>query len=288
MKDQELRKIAVVGVGQMGAGIAQVAAACGYEVLMHDVSSEVLNRAMGNIEKSLKKFALKGKIPESAVAETLERIQTTMNQKELSGVQMVIEAIPENEPLKKETFRELDQICGQETIFASNTSTIPIGRLSQAIRNPQRFIGMHFMNPVPLMKLVEIIRGFHTNDETVKVVGAIAEKMDKKVVYSKDFPGFIVNRVLMPMINEAIFALHEGVASAQDIDLAMKLGTTQPMGPLALADLIGLDTCLFIMEVIYEGLGDSKYRPCPLLRQYVEAGQFGRKTGRGFYEYSQD
>lgn len=270
----------------MGSGIAQMAAMSGFDVLIHDISQEVLQNARNQIEKGLKRLASKGKFLQEDISKSLERIQLSTNLEDFSKAQLVIEAVSENEELKKKIFSDLNQICESQTILASNTSTIPIGRLASVVTNPERVIGMHFMNPVPLMKLVEIIRGFPTSDETTQRVCSVAEKMGKVVVRSKDVPGFIVNRILIPMINEAVYVLYEGVASAEEIDTAMKLGTNQPMGPLALADFIGLDTCLFIMEVIHAGLGDSKYRPCPLLRQYVEAGQYGKKTGKGFYTYA--
>ena len=285
MKLEHIKTVGVVGTGIMGSGIAQVFAQAGFTVLVHDISDDALKNAKASIEKSLNKFVSKGKFTENQAKETLNRLTMSNNVGDLKSVQMVIEAVTENEQIKTKVFQKLNDICPKDSIFASNTSTIPIGRLAKNVDKPDRFIGMHFMNPVPLMKLVEIINGFHTSNETTKVVCALAEKLDKTVVVSKDFPGFIVNRVLMPLINEAIFTLYEGVATKEDIDQAMTLGTNHPIGPLALADLIGLDTCLSIMEVIFEGFKDSKYRPCPLLRQYVEAGHLGRKSGRGFYVY---
>lgn len=278
--------VGVVGVGQMGSGIAQVAAMAGFSVLLFDANAGQLDRAVKNIEKSLGKFVEKQKISTADRDGILKRLKPTSNLSDFASVNLVIEAIVESEDLKKKVFTELNGICTQDTIFASNTSTIPIGRLAASVSEPSRFIGMHFMNPVPLMKLVEVIRGFHTSDETLAAISEVAKRMEKTIVVSKDFPGFIVNRVLMPMINEAIFALQEGVATAEEIDTAMKLGTNQPMGPLTLADFIGLDTCLYIMEVMHKGLGEAKYRPAPLLRQYVEAGLFGKKSGRGFYTYA--
>lgn len=286
MTFDQVKTIGVVGAGQMGGGIAQVAAASGYRVLLFDLSTDLLQKARAGIEKSLKKFVEKGKLAEAESRATLERLRLSSRLEDFSAAQLVIEAVTENQSVKTDLFKKLDALCPSETILASNTSTIPIGRLAAVVKRPSQVIGMHFMNPVPLMNLVEVICGFHTSPETLAVIQKTAEKMGKVVVVSKDFPGFIVNRILMPMINEAVYALYEGVASAESIDTAMKLGTNQPMGPLALADLIGLDTCLFIMEVIHEGLGDSKYRPCPLLRQYVEAGLLGRKSGRGFHSYA--
>ncbi|MEW6057589.1 MAG: 3-hydroxybutyryl-CoA dehydrogenase [Bdellovibrionota bacterium] len=281
----DISVVGVIGAGQMGAGIAQVAAMSGLSVLMHDISNESLSRGKGTIEKSLAKLAEKGKLTETQANEAKRRIETSQHIEDLSRADIVIEAVTENPNLKFEIFRKLDTICRDRVFLASNTSSISITQIAAQTRRPDRVIGMHFMNPVPLMKLVELIRGLQTSDETFRQVKLMGEKMDKVCIESKDYPGFVVNRILMPMINEACYALFEGLASAQDIDNAMKLGTNQPMGPLTLADFIGLDTCLSILNVLHEGLGDPKYRPCPLLKQYVAAGLLGKKTGRGFYKY---
>ncbi len=280
-----ISKIGVVGAGQMGSGIAQVAAMAGIEVMLQDISSDGLVKSKGRIEQSLLKLSEKGKLSASDVNAAKARIQTTQHLEDLSRADLVIEAASENPGLKYEIFRKLDSICRDDVILSSNTSSISITAIAAQTRRPERVVGMHFMNPVPVMKLIEVIRGLRTSDDTFRAVRALGEKMGKECIESKDFPGFVVNRVLMPMINEACFALFEGLASAQDIDSAMKLGTNQPMGPLALADFIGLDTCLAILNVMHEGLGDPKYRPCPLLKQYVAAGLMGKKTGQGFFKY---
>ncbi len=282
----EIKSIAVIGSGQMGAGIAQVAAQSGFKVYVVDALEAALDRARTGMEKSLAKLAEKNLITE-APAEIMKRVQFLTSVAELKNVQseIAIEAITENFEAKARLFKELDDVLAPQAILASNTSSISITRLAAATRRPGQVIGMHFMNPVPLMKLVEIIRGLATSDSAYDAIKKLAEKMNKTTVLSKDVPGFIVNRILMPMINEAAFALSECLASAEDIDTAMKLGTNQPMGPLQLADFIGLDTCLYIMEVLHEGLGDDKYRPAPLLRQYVQAGWLGKKSRRGFYTY---
>lgn len=279
-----IKTIGVIGAGQMGSGIAQVAASAGFDVLLCDTQSESLKRGMTTISKSLDKLFEKGKLSEHPPV-VLKRVKTASQLQEMSSVDFVIEAVPENEELKKNIFRTLEEVTPKHVLFASNTSSLPITRLASATKRQDKFIGMHFMNPVPIMGLVEIIRGHATNDETYSITKLLSEKMGKTTVCSQDYPGFIVNRVLMPMINEAFYALMEGVASATDIDNGMKLGTAQPMGPLTLADFIGLDTCYAIMKVLHDGLGDSKYRPCPLLKKYVDAGHFGKKSGQGVYSY---
>jgi 3-hydroxybutyryl-CoA dehydrogenase len=278
----DLRTVGVVGAGQMGAGVAQVAAVGGYEVTLSDVAPGQLERAMKGIQGSLTKLVEKGRLEQQDVDAALLRIKTSA---EPAPAELMIEAATENVELKLVIFARMDAIAPDGAIIASNTSSIPITRLAAATGRPDRVIGMHFMNPVPLMPLVEVIRGLDTSDETVAAVIAAAEQMGKTVAEANDFPGFISNRILVPMINEAVYCLMEGVGDRESIDTVMKLGMNHPMGPLTLADLIGLDTCLAIMEVLHEGLGDDKYRPCPLLRTYVEAGRLGRKSGRGFYEY---
>jgi 3-hydroxybutyryl-CoA dehydrogenase len=278
-------KIGVVGAGQMGAGIAQVAAMNGFSVILSDIEDSYLDGAMARIRKSLASFLKKERITEDEEKAALARIQTTLKIKAFEDADFVVEAVTEDQALKLEVFKQLDEACKSGVILASNTSSIPITRIASATKRPSEVIGMHFMNPVPLMKLVEIIRGLATSEETFETTRDLALKLKKTPVAANDFPGFISNRILMPMINEAVFALYEGVGTAEAIDSVMKLGMNHPMGPLQLADLIGLDTCLAILEVLHEGLGDSKYRPCPLLRKYVDAGYLGRKTGQGFYAY---
>jgi 3-hydroxybutyryl-CoA dehydrogenase len=280
-----IERMAVVGAGQMGAGIAQVAAQIGVQVILLDVSAAAVQSGLDKIKQSLDKMAGKGKISAADAQATLGRVKTGTQIADAKGVQFAVEAVTENEGLKRNIFQELDKAAAPGAVLASNTSSIPITRLAAATRRPESVIGMHFMNPVPVMGLVEIIRGAQTSDETYQATRAFAEKMGKTTVLSKDFPGFIVNRILIPMLNEACFVLQEGLASAEDIDTAMKLGCNQPMGPLQLADFIGLDTCLYIAEVLHKGLGDDKYRPAPLLRQYVDAGWLGKKSGRGFHRY---
>ena len=284
---ESVRTVGVVGAGQMGNGIAQVAAMSGLHVLIFDVSVNALNSGMANIRSSCDRLIKKEQMTGAQKDEVLGRIKTSEKMTDLKSADFVVEAATENVDLKLKIFRELDEVCRPGVILASNTSSISITKIAAATRRPELVAGMHFMNPVPLMKLVEGIRGLQTSDACFAVVRSLSEKMGKTFVESqKDMPGFIVNRVLMPMINEAIYTLHEGVASPEAIDAAMKLGTNQPMGPLTLADFIGLDTCLAIMKVLHEGLGDSKYRPCPLLVKYVEAGWYGKKSGRGIYKYS--
>lgn len=281
----KIKTIGVIGAGQMGNGIAQVAAVAGFNVHLNDLSKDALDRAQASIKNSLEKLVSRDKITADERDQALARISTTDSIDDLAGCDLVIEAIVENEKIKLELFKKLDEITAPHAILASNTSSISITRIAAATKRPNQVIGMHFMNPVPIMKLVEIIRGLATDDATYDAVCAVSEKMAKTTVLAQDYPGFIVNRILMPMINEAVYTLMEGVGSVEDIDTAMKLGTNQPMGPLTLADFIGLDTCLAILEVLHDGLGDPKYRPCPLLRKYVDAGWVGRKSGRGFYTY---
>lgn len=282
----EIRNYGVIGAGQMGAGIAQVAAAAGgLNVILVDISQEMLEKGKKVIAGNLEKMVSKGKMAAEEKDAALQRILLTTDMARLADADFVVEAATEREDLKFQIFRNIDSICRPEIILASNTSSIPIGRIAAQTKRPDKIIGMHFMNPVPVMKLVEIIRGIATSDETFQTTKVLTEKFGKTPVEANDFPGFILNRILIPMINEAIFTLYHGVGSVEGIDAAMKLGANQPMGPLELADLIGLDTILAIMETLFAGFKDSKYRPCPLLRKYVEAGWLGRKTGKGFYTY---
>ncbi|MEK5230666.1 3-hydroxybutyryl-CoA dehydrogenase [Lysinibacillus sp. FSL K6-0232] len=280
-----IQKVMVIGAGQMGSGIAQVCAQAGYEVTLNDVKQEFLERGLGVIIKNLSRDVEKGRKTEEEKAAILGRLHTSLDLQDASGVDIVIEAAVENMDVKQTIFKQLDEIAPAHAILATNTSSLPITEIAAVTKRPEQVIGMHFMNPVPVMKLVEIIRGLATADEIYKAVEEMTLKLAKTPVEVNDFPGFISNRILLPMINEAIYALYEGVATKEAIDNVMKLGMNHPMGPLTLADFIGLDTCLYIMEILHEGLGDSKYRPCPLLRKYVAAGWLGKKSGRGFYVY---
>lgn len=279
-----IQKIAVIGAGTMGSGIAQVAAQSGYEVILDDMKEEYVKTGLVKIKQRLEKRVAEGKIESREKDRVLSNIKTTASLKDCRDADLIIEAVIEKEDMKKQIFKELDTICNEETVFASNTSSISITRLASITQRPDRFAGMHFMNPAYIMKLVEVVRGLHTSDETVNIITAVAEIMGKTPVIVNDFPGFVSNRVLMPMINDAIYCLQEGVASRESIDTIMKLGANHPLGPLELADFIGLDVCLAVLEVLHAELGE-KYRPCPLLRKMVAGGKLGRKSGEGFYEY---
>ena len=281
----QVKTFGVIGAGQMGNGIAQVAATSGLDVIMNDIKAEFVERGLAAITKILSRNVDKGKITGEEKDAVLGRIKTSVSLQDMAAADFVVEAATENEAIKNQIFKDLDEICNSDVILSSNTSSIPIGRIAAQTRRPDKVIGMHFMNPVPVMRLVEVIPGIATSDETFQLTWDLAEKFGKTPTKSNDYPGFIANRILMPMINEAVFSLYHGVGTREDIDTVMKLGMNHPMGPLTLADLIGLDTCLAIMETLHDGFKDSKYRPCPLLRKYVESGWLGRKTGKGFYDY---
>ncbi|WP_174734752.1 3-hydroxybutyryl-CoA dehydrogenase [Mesobacillus harenae] len=281
----KVEKIMVIGAGQMGSGIAQVCAQAGFQVILNDLKPEFVERGLGVIRKNLARQVDKGRMTAEELENVLSRVETSTDIQSASSVDLVIEAAVENMEIKSKLFSQLDEIAAEHTILATNTSSLPITEIAAATKRPEKVIGMHFMNPVPVMKLVEIIRGLATADETYETIQEITKALNKVPVEVNDFPGFVSNRILMPMINEAIYTLYEGVASKEAIDDVMKLGMNHPMGPLTLADFIGLDTCLYIMETLHEGFGDTKYRPCPLLRKYVRAGWLGKKTGRGFYVY---
>ena len=281
----EIKTFGVIGAGQMGAGIAQVAAMSGLNVIMNDIKTEFVDKGLANIDKILSLGVEKGKMSEEEKKAVLGRIKASIRLADMASADYVVEAATENEKIKFQIFKDLDETCKEQVILATNTSSIPIGRIAAQTRRAEKIIGMHFMNPVPVMKLVEIIPGLATSDETFQITWDLAEKFGKTPAKANDYPGFIANRILLPMINEAVYCLYHGVGSREDIDTVMKLGMNHPMGPLALADLIGLDTCLAIMETLHDGFKDSKYRPCPLLRKYVEAGWLGKKVGKGFYEY---
>ncbi|KGR84784.1 MULTISPECIES: 3-hydroxybutyryl-CoA dehydrogenase [Lysinibacillus] len=280
-----IQKVMVIGAGQMGSGIAQVCAQAGFDVKLNDIKQEFFERGLGVITKNLSRDVEKGRKTEDEKTAVLGRISMSLDLQDASDVDIIIEAAVENMEIKQSIFKQLDGIAPAHAILATNTSSLPITEIAAVTKRPEQVIGMHFMNPVPVMKLVEIIRGLATTDEVYKAVEEMTVKLSKTPVEVNDFPGFISNRILLPMINEAIYALYEGVATKEAIDDVMKLGMNHPMGPLTLADFIGLDTCLYIMEILHEGLGDSKYRPCPLLRKYVAAGWLGKKSGRGFYVY---
>jgi 3-hydroxybutyryl-CoA dehydrogenase len=280
-----IQNIMVIGAGQMGSGIAQVCAQAGYSVVLHDMQEEFVQKGIGIISKNLNRSVEKGRLDESEKESILSRITASVSLENASNADLVIEAVVENMDVKTQLFKMLDQYAPAHTILASNTSSLPITEIAAATDRPEKVIGMHFMNPVPVMKLVEIIRGLQTSEDVYETIESVSKKLQKVPVEVNDFPGFISNRILMPMINEAIFSVYEGVATPEAVDEIMKLGMNHPMGPLTLADFIGLDTCLYIMETLHEGFGDDKYRPCPLLRKYVKAGWLGKKSGRGFYNY---
>jgi 3-hydroxybutyryl-CoA dehydrogenase len=280
-----LERIGIIGAGQMGTGIAHVLALAGYDVVLDDVNKDALGKALDRIEKNMQRQAAKGAIAEDQIKPAIARIRTTQTLDDLRDRELVIEAATEDEAIKKKIFQELSPRLNDKAMIATNTSSISVTRLASATDRAERFIGLHFMNPVPLMQLVEVIRGIATDDATFQAALEIVRRVGKTAAYAEDFPAFIVNRIIMPMINEAVYTLYEGVGNVDAIDTAMRLGANHPMGPLQLADFIGLDTCLAVMQVLYEGLADSKYRPCPLMVKYVEAGWLGKKTGRGFYDY---
>ena len=282
----EIQNITVIGAGQMGSGIAQVCAQSGYNVLLQDVNEEALGKGMDSIQKQLTRSVDKGRINEEEKEDTLNKLSSSIDIGDVYEADLVIEAVIENLDVKKELFQQLDSIVPSHTILATNTSSLPVTEIAAVTNRPEKVIGMHFMNPVPIMKLVEVIRAIQTDKETYETIVDVTKELNKTSVTVNDYPGFVANRILIPMINEAIYTVYEGVASPEDVDTVMKLGANHPMGPLTLADFIGLDTCLYIMDVLYEGFGDSKYRPCPLLRQYVQAGWYGKKSGRGFFTYS--
>ncbi|MGD1011204.1 MAG: 3-hydroxybutyryl-CoA dehydrogenase [Acidimicrobiales bacterium] len=283
---KSIEKVIVVGAGQMGSGIAEVAAQAGLSVVLNDITSELAERGLGLITKDLDRGIAKGRLTEDEKSAVLKRIALSTSLADAADVDLAIEVAVERMDIKTEIFQELDRVAPVGALLASNTSSLPITEIAAVTKRPEKVIGMHFMNPVPVMKLVEVIRGLQTEDETYKAVGELAVRLGKTPVEVNDYPGFVVNRVLIPMINEAIYCVYEGVATPEGVDEVMKLGANHPMGPLALADMIGLDTCLAIMGVLYEGFGDPKYRPCPLLRKYVRAGWLGRKSGRGFFTYA--
>ncbi|HWA92610.1 MAG TPA: 3-hydroxybutyryl-CoA dehydrogenase [Rhizomicrobium sp.] len=283
-----IERIGVIGAGQMGNGIAHVLSLAGFDIMLEDVNTEQLGKALERITKNMNRQAARGLIKSEAIEPALKRIHTAQDLDAMQDRDLVIEAATEDEAVKRKIFQDLCPRIGKNTLIATNTSSISVTRLAASTDRPEHFIGIHFMNPVPMMQLVEVIRGIATDDSTFQAALEIVRRAGKTVAYAEDFPAFIVNRILMPMINEAVYTLYEGVGNVEAIDTAMKLGANHPMGPLQLADFIGLDTCLSVMQVLYEGLADSKYRPCPLLVKYVEAGWLGQKTGRGFYDYRGD